>query len=78
MIRKLRFISKFMMSQIAQQIITIHILSNILRSKGNYTMKFGQLIKYKIKKIFLEKSFIKCVGAASSKPFYKKSKLNIS
>ena len=25
--------------------ITIHILSNILRSKGNQTMKFGQLIE---------------------------------
>ena len=36
--------------------ITIHILPNILRSKGNYTMKFGQLIEYNVKNIFLQKS----------------------
>ena len=31
-----------------------HMLYNILRSKGNYTMKFGQLIESNIN-IFLEK-----------------------
>ena len=30
----------------------IHILPNILRSKGNQTMKFGQLIKYSIRNIY--------------------------
>ena len=39
-----------------QQIITIHILSNISRSKDNHTMKFGQLIEYKMRNIF----FLKC------------------
>ena len=34
-----------MTSQTGQQIITIHILPNILRSKGNQSMKFGKLIK---------------------------------
>ena len=34
------------MSQAGQQIITIQILCNILRSKGNQTEKFGQLIGY--------------------------------
>ena len=33
-----------MTSQTGQQIITIQILPNISRSKGNQTMKFGQLI----------------------------------
>ena len=47
------------MSQPAQQTITIHILANISRSKGNQTLKFGQLIEYNLKNIFLEKSFTK-------------------
>ena len=37
------------MSQTGQEIITIHILSNILRSKENQTMKFGQLIGYEMR-----------------------------
>ena len=45
-IRKLRLISKFMTSQTGQQIITMHIIPNISRRKGNQAMKFGQLIKY--------------------------------
>ena len=44
-----------MMSEPGKQIIAIHILPNISRSRGNQTMKFGQLIKYNIKSIFLEK-----------------------
>ena len=34
-----------MTSQTGQQIITIHILPNISRSKNNKVMKFGQLKK---------------------------------
>ena len=37
-IKKIRLISKFMTSQPGKQTITIHILTNILRSKGNQTM----------------------------------------
>ena len=37
-----------------KQTITIHILSSISRSKGNQTMKFGELMKYNVKKIFLK------------------------
>ena len=33
-----------MASQTGQQTITIHILPDISRSKGNQAMKFGQLI----------------------------------
>ena len=40
-------------------------------------MKFGQLIEYNMKTIFLEKSFTKCCEEASPKLFYKKSKLGI-
>ena len=51
-----------MMSQPGQQAIAIHILTNISRSKGNYTIKFGQLIDYNMRNIFVEKSYTKCGG----------------
>ena len=41
-----------MVSQPGKQTIAIHIWSNISRSKGNQTMKFGQLIEYNRKKYF--------------------------
>ena len=62
----------------ASQTITIHILTNISRSKGNQITKFGQLIKYNMKNIFLEKSYTKCGGDTIPRPFSKKSKLTIS
>ena len=34
--------------------ITIHMLSNIIRSKGNQTMKFGQLIEHDMRNIYFE------------------------
>ena len=40
-------------------------------------MKFGQLIEYDIRNIFLEKSYTKYGGLASSRPFSKKSKMSI-
>ena len=43
------------MSQPGLQTIAIHILFNISRSKDNQTMKFGQLIEYNKKNIFLQK-----------------------
>ena len=78
LIRKLRLISILMTSKTGQQIIIIRILSNILRSKGNEKMKFRQLIKYKIKNIFLENLCTKCGGGASPRLFYKNSKLSLS
>ena len=41
LIRKIRLIFKFMTSQPWKQIIVIHMLSIILRTEGNQTMKFG-------------------------------------
>ena len=52
--RKLWFISKFMTSPTGQQIIAIHILPNISRSKINQTKKFDQLIEYNMGSIFLK------------------------
>ena len=50
-------ILKFMTSQTGQGTITIHILPNISRSKGNQIMKFGQFKEYNMPSIFLEKSY---------------------
>ena len=43
---------KFMMSHTGQQIITINILFNIPRSKGNQTIKFAEVTEYKMRNIF--------------------------
>ena len=60
-----------MTSQAGQQIVMINILSNNSRSKFNQTMKLFQLIEYKMRNIFLEKSYTECSGEASPRPFYK-------
>ena len=52
-------------------------LPNILRNKGNQTMKFGQLIDYDMGNIFLEKSHTKCGGETIPRPYSKESKLSI-
>ena len=38
-------------------------------------MKFGQLIEYNMRNIFLEKSYTKCGGDTIPKPFSKKIKI---
>ena len=67
-----------MTSQNGSQTITIRILPNISRSKGNQTMEFGQLIEYKVKNIFVEESYTKCPRKTILRPLSKKSKLSIS
>ena len=61
-----------------KQIIAVHILPNISRSKSNETIKFGQLIEYNIRNIFLEKAYtnygVEIIPRLSSK----NSKLSIS
>ena len=59
------------MSQPGKQTIAIHLLPNISRSKGNQKMKFGQLIEYNMRNIFLEKSYTKCSGETFLRPFSK-------
>ena len=71
LIRKIRLVSKFITSQPGKQTIEIFILPNISRSKGNQTMKFGQLIEYNMRNNFLEKSYTKCEGETNSRPFSK-------
>ena len=41
-------------------------------------MKFGQLIEYNMRNIFLKKSFTKCGGETGPRPFSGKLKLSIS
>ena len=41
-------------------------------------MKFGQLIEYNMRNIFVEKSYTKCAGETILRPLSKKSKLSIS
>ena len=51
--------------------ITLHILSSISRNKDNQTMKFIQLIEYNMRNIFIEQSYTKCGGKASTRLFIK-------
>ena len=71
-------ILKFMTLQSSQKTIAIYILTNISRSKGNQTMKFDQLIKYNMRKIFIEKSYTKCAEEIIPRPLSKRPKLSIS
>ena len=58
--------------------IVINILRNILRSKRNQTMKFGQIIEYNMRNTFLEKSYTKCGGETSPWPSSGRLKLSRS
>ena len=72
LIKKLSLISKT-----GHQIITVHILLNVSRSKVKQAMKFGQSIEHTIRNIFLKKSNTRCGGEACLRPFYRKSKSSI-
>ena len=53
LIRKIRLILKFVTSQPLETNNCNNMSQNISKSKDNQTMKFGQLIEYNIRKIFL-------------------------
>ena len=53
-------------------------LPNISRSESNRTMKFGQLINYNMRNIFLERLHTRCGGETIPRPSSKNSKLRIS
>ena len=48
---------KFVTSQTGKKTITINILPDVSKSKGNQTMRLSQLIEYYVRNIFEEKSF---------------------
>ena len=70
LIRKLRHFWKFLTSQTGHQASTIHILQDIVRSKGNQTLRFGQLIEFNMNN-FPKKSCAKCDEETSPRPFLK-------
>ena len=53
LIREIGQKSKFMMLQPGKQSIATQILPYISRNKDNQTVKFGQLIEYNMRQIFL-------------------------
>ena len=67
-----------MTPQTGQQTITIHILPDISRKKGNQTIKFAQEMEYNMVSIFPEKSCAECCGETSPRPFFIKTKLSMS
>ena len=58
--------------------MVIHILPSISQSQSDQTMKFGHLIEFNMRDIFLEIFYIKCVGETSPRPFSEKLKLSMS
>ena len=72
LIRRIRLIIKFIMLQPVKQAIPIHILRcilNISKSKSSQAVKFGKLIAYNTRNIFLEKSYTKCGGETIPRHF---------
>ena len=53
----------------------MQILPHISRSKGNQTLKFGQLIEHKIRTIFLKKPYTEYDAKTIPRPIFEKSKL---
>ena len=62
-----------MTSHTGKQVIIIHILPNISRSKGNQAIKFSHLIAYKVRNILLQNSRRNVTGRlVLGLPFFKK------
>ena len=78
LIKKITLISNFMNSQPGWQTTVIHILPNNLRSKGNQTMKSGQLMECNMKNLYPGMSYTKYGKETSPRRFSEKLKLTIS
>ena len=63
-----------MTPQPGTQSLVVHTLSNISKSKGNQTLKSGQLIEYKMKHNSW-KIMSNCGGETFPRPFSKKIKI---
>ena len=66
---KLSLVWKFTTSKTGKQIVTTHILPNILRSKKNQIMTFGRLVEYKMRNVFLKYPYKKCCRETSPRSF---------
>ena len=60
-----------MTSQTGIQMITIHILLNISRSKGHQATKFNQVIEHNMRNNYLEKSYQNVVEKLVPDPLQK-------
>ena len=60
-------------SQTGKQTITVRILLDISKGKGNQAMKFGNLIEYNLRNIFLQKSYKKRNRETSSRSLSEKA-----
>ena len=56
----------------------MRLLLNTSRSKDNQARKFSKLMEYTMRTFFLEKSYVKCGGETSARPFSKKIKTKLS
>ena len=63
-------LTKYYETDCGLQTIAILILPNISQVKGNHTMKFGQLIEYNKRNIFLQKLCRKWAKETSSRPLF--------
>ena len=70
LIRKVWLISKFMKSKLGWQTFVIHILPNISLIKDNQAMNLSQLVEYKNRSIFLQKSCRKWGRETSSRSLF--------
>ena len=77
LIKKIGLIAKRMTPQAGEKTIAIHVLPNICRSKGNQSLKFGQLIQFNMRNIFLEKPYSKYRGETIPRPFSTKIKIEL-
>ena len=59
-----------MMSEPGLQTIAIHIILNVSKSKYNQAMKFGQLIEYNKRNIFLQELYGKWGRENGSRPLF--------
>ena len=59
-----------MMSEPGLQTIAIHIILNVSQSKYNQAMKFGQLIEYNKRNIFLQKLYGKWGRENGPRPLF--------
>ena len=66
-----------MPSQPGQQTIALHILSNISQSKSNQVMKFGELIEYNKRNIFVQKACKKWGRETSSRSLFIKALFDV-
>ena len=53
----------------------MYIFLNISRGKDNWRMKFGRLIEYNVRSIFLKTSNTKCGAETSLRPLFHKIRI---